>query len=99
MLPYAYKEGEVQAAEDFGLRTAAMNSSGYQRALPQGDIRVSAERLAKTLSSLESGASKGKDTRKSRLDRPTRWGAVSSPWSVGASSYDYSGIGRDGAAI
>lgn len=85
MPPYAYKEGAAQAEEDFGLRTAAMN--------------VSAERLAKTLSSLESGASKGKDARKSRLERPTRWGAVSSPWSVGASSYDYSGIGRDGAAI
>ena len=88
MPPFAYKEGAVQAAENFGLQ-----------ALPQGDMRVSAERLAKTLSSLESGASKSKPVRKSRLERSTRWGPVSSPWSVGASSYDYSGIGRDGAAI
>ena len=96
MMNFAYEEGKARAEEDFGLRVA---SDGYRRALPHGDMNVSAERLAKHLSTMDSGIAQPKEERKSRLDRPTRWGSVSSPWSVGASSHDYSGIGRDGAAI
>jgi hypothetical protein len=76
MMNLAYRAGQAKAEEDFGVRTAG---DAYQRALPHGDMRVSAERLAKTLTG--------------------RWGSPTSPYGVGASSFDYSGIGRDGAAL
>lgn len=96
MMNLAYDEGKARAEEDFGLRTAG---DAFQRALPHGDMNVSAERLAKRLSTLEDQVLPSKDEGKKRFGNPTRWGNPTSPWGVGASSYDYSGIGRDGAAI
>lgn len=96
LMNLAYAEGKARAEEEFGLRTAG---EGMHRAIPHGDMNVAAERLAKHLSGLESPVVGPKDERKSRFGNPVRWGAVSSPWGVGAASHDYSGIGRDGAAI
>jgi hypothetical protein len=96
MMNLAYRAGQAKAEEDFGVRTAG---DAYQRALPHGDMRVSAERLAKTLTGLDTPQGPRDEIRKSRLDRPTRWGSPTSPYGVGASSFDYSGIGRDGAAL
>jgi len=95
MMNLAYAEGKARAEEEFGLRTA---SDSYHRGMPEGDMRVSAERLAKHLSGLEDEAP-SQDEKKKRFGNPVRWGGVTSPWGVGASSYDYSGVGRDGAAI
>jgi len=92
----AYAEGQARAEEEFGFRTAG---DSYQRAIPHGDMNVSAERLAKHLTDLDPGVSPLKDEGKKRFGNPVRWGAKSSPFATGASSYDYSGIGRDGAAI
>lgn len=92
----AYEEGCRQAEEDFGLRVAA---DGFRRPLPHGDQRVGAERLARTLTDLEPMHRAPKDERKNRLDRNVRWSNPSSPYSGLSSSYDFSGIGRDGAAI
>jgi hypothetical protein len=96
MMNLAYEEGKARAEEEFGLRTAA---DSFQRGIPHGDMRVSAERLAKRLSTLDPGVNVAKDERKKRFGNPVRWGGVTTPYGVGASSYDYSGIGRDGAAI
>lgn len=96
MMNLAYAEGKARAEEDFGLRTAA---EGLHRALPHGDMNVSAERLAKHLTDMDSGVTPLKDERKKRFGNPVRWGSVSTPYGTGSSSFDYSGIGRDGAAI
>ncbi len=96
MMNLAYAEGKARAEEDFGLRTAA---DSFQRAIPHGDMNVAAERLAKHLSTMDAGVTVATDERWKRFGNLVRWGAVSSPWGVGASSYDYSGVGRDGAAI
>jgi hypothetical protein len=92
----AYTEGCRQAEEDFGLRVAA---DGFRRPLPHGNPAIGAERLARTLTDLEPLHVAPKSERKSRLDRHVRWSNPASPYSTGASSYDYSGIGRDGAAL
>jgi len=92
----AYDEGRIRAEEDFGLRIAA---DMFRRPIPHGDMNVGAERLAKTLSDLESPIRPPKEQRVNRLDRATRWGQPGSPYGTGASTHDYSGIGRDGAAI
>lgn len=96
MMNHAYAEGKAKAEEDFGLRVA---SDALQRAIPHGNMNVAAERLAKHLSTMDPGVVPMKDERKSRFGNPVRWGPTSSPWSTGASSHDYSGIGRDGAAL
>jgi hypothetical protein len=96
MMTLAYEEGKARAEEDFGLRTA---QDSFKRGLPHGDMNVSAERLAKHLSTMDPGVVTAKDEKRKRFGNPVRWGAVSTPFGVGASSYDYSGIGRDGAAI
>jgi hypothetical protein len=96
MMNLAYAEGQAQAEEEFGLRTAG---DAYKRGIPHGDMNVSAERLAKHLSSMDSGVSLPKDERKKRFGNPVRWGGVTTPYGTGTSSHDYSGIGRDGAAI
>lgn len=96
MMNLAYAEGKAKAEEEFGLRTAA---DAYQRGIPHGDMNVSVERLAKHLSLMDPGVSLPKDERKKRFGNPVRWGGVTTPYGVGASSYDYSGIGRDGAAL
>ena len=95
MMNLAYAEGKARAEEEFGLRTA---SDGYHRGMPEGDMKLPVERLAKHLKGIEDHAP-SKDEGKKRFGNPVRWGGVTSPWGVGASSYDYSGIGRDGAAI
>lgn len=92
----AYEEGRRQAEEDFGLRIAM---DYFRRPLPHGDPRVGAERLAKTLSDLQPMHRAPKEERRNRLDRHVRWSSPASPYSTGTPSYDYSGIGRDGAAI
>jgi hypothetical protein len=96
MMNLAYAEGIARAEEDFGLRLAGDN---FQRAIPHGDMNVSAERLAKHLSSMDSGVPTMKDEGKKRFGNPVRWGNATSPFATGTSNYDYSGIGRDGAAI
>jgi hypothetical protein len=96
MMNFAYQEGCSRAAEDFGLRTA---SDSLQKGIPHGDMNVAAERLAKHLSTMDSGVAPKKDERNKRFGNPVRWGSVSTPYGTGASSFDYSGIGRDGAAI
>jgi hypothetical protein len=96
MMNLAYAEGKARAEEDFGLRTAG---DSLHRALPHGDMNVSAERLAKHFSTMDNGVVPLKEERKKRFGNPVRWGGVTTPHGVGSSSYDYSGIGRDGAAI
>lgn len=96
MMNLAYAEGKARAEEDFGLRMAGDN---LHRAIPHGDMNVSAERLAKHLSTMDSGVTSRKDERAKRFGNPVRWGAVTTPHGVGSSSFDYSGIGRDGAAL
>lgn len=95
MMNLAYAEGRSKAEEDFGLRLAA---DSLHRSLPQGDMNVSAERLAKVLTELDPGVRPPKGEETKRLERPVRWGESSSPYGANASSFDYSGIGRDGAA-
>jgi len=92
----AYQEGKARAEEDFGLRTAG---DSFHKGLPRNDEHTGAGRLAKTLSDLDSERPVPKEERKGRLDRLTRWGAAGSPYGTGSSSFDYSGIGNDGAAI
>jgi hypothetical protein len=96
MTNLAYAEGRIRAEEDFGVRTAA---HAMQHAIPHGDMNVAAERLAKHLTDMDPGISPERDKRRERFGNPVRWGGVSSPWSGGSPTYDYSGIGRDGAAI
>jgi len=96
MMNLAYEEGKASAEEDFDLRTAG---DAFQRALPHGVMHVTTELPAKTLSNLDSQVVPSKDEGHKRFGNPTRWGNPTSPWGVGASSHDYSGIGRDGAAI
>jgi len=92
----AYQEGKARAEEEFGLRTA---SDSYHKGLPRNDLHTGAGRLAKAMTDLESPVVAPKDSRKGRLDRHVRWGAAGSPYGTGASSFDYSGIGNDGAAV
>jgi len=92
----AYQEGKAKAEEDFGLRTAG---DSFHKGLPRNDHHTSAGRLAKALTDMDAEVSDPKEERKSRLDRHVRWGAAGSPYGTGASSFDYSGIGNDGAAI
>jgi len=96
MMNLAYAEGKARAEEDFGVRTAG---DSYQKGLPHGDMNVSAERLAKHLATMDSGIETPKDERKKRFGNPVRWGSVTTPFGTGSSSYDYSGVGRDGAAL
>lgn len=93
---FAYEEGKCQAASDFGVRLA---SDTLHRGIPHGDMNVAAERLAKRLSTMEGLAPGLRDEKKNKLDRETHWGAPTSPWATSSPSYDYSGIGQDGAAI
>ena len=96
LMNLAYAEGMTRAEEDFGLRTA---SDSFKRGMPRGDMRVHAERLADRLSSMDSEVSADNDPKPKRFGNAVRWGAASSPYGTGSSTYDYSGIGRDGAAI
>lgn len=96
MNSFAYAEGRARAEEDFGLRTAA---DAFQRGIPHGDMNVAAERLAKHLSDMDSDIPMKKDEQRRRFGHPVRWGPVSSPFSATSSTYDFSGVGRDGAAI
>ena len=96
MMNLAYQEGKARAEEDFGLRTA---SDAYKKGIPHGDPGLPVERLAKHLSTMESGFEVPKDERKKRFGNPVRWGGVTTPHGTGASSYDYSNVGPDQAAI
>lgn len=96
MVNLAYAEGKARAEQEFGVRTA---SDSFKKGIPHGDMNVSAERLAKHLSTMDSGVTPGKDELRKRFGNPVRWGGVTSPWGVGSSSYDYSGVGKDQAAI
>lgn len=96
MMNLAYAEGKARAEDEFGVRTAA---DSFQKGIPHGDMNVAAERLAKHLSTMDSGVLSKRDEGRKRFGNPVRWGDATSPWGVSASSYDYSGIGRDGAAL
>ena len=96
MMNLAYQEGKARAEEDFGLRTAA---DSYRRGIPHGDQGLPVERLAKHLSTMDSGITTPKDERKKRFGNPVRWGGVTTPHGTGSSSYDYSNVGPDQGAI
>jgi len=95
-MPLAYFEGKARAEEEFGVRVAAHAMRG---SMASNDAHTAPGRLAKMLSSIDTGTSQKKETRPTRFGNPVRWGAVSNPHGSTSSSFDYSGIGRDGAAI
>lgn len=86
-MPLAYDLGRAQAERDFGVRVAFDHMSN------------GAELLASRLSALETPAHRAVEDKPKKLERIIGWSDKASPYSTGAASHDYSGIGPDGAAI
>lgn len=67
-----------------------------------GQLKASADfgvdNFVKAVSNLTGKPSKKKEKKENPLDRPVRWGNRTSPYS-NLTGRDYSGIGRDGAAL